>query len=321
MCHSISTKKKAQSSCARDDHISPFSSKSHISSKNMASNLQDKVTKAAYIWCCVPHTNFNSAMALWCAGLDPSLILSESLQDEVRTRVKGLQSSIEVSGCMINIIERCKIIYCFAARVPKKIHTKGLPAADVLAKTEIGSKSLMDYCRLAGMPQHCLDTGKTKPDYVKVYRFKQEFDKDPSKIVTATSYQHSIKNPVTMLAPGVDAMHNAKEIVITSNDNASIASSLTITPQCSMESAFCFDDHEASTKNSTSTTSPTAQSSNTAKSTTSPTAQSSNTTKSTTPTAQPSKTTKPKNPSTEHSNKDSSFSKLTTIDQPRQTAK
>ena len=139
----------------------------------MASNLKDKVTKAAYIWCCVPHTNFNVSMALWCAGLDPSLIVSESLQDEVRKQVKGLESSIEVSGTMINIVERCKILYCFAVRVPKKIHTKGLPNVDELVKTEIGSNSLMDYCCLAGMPQHCLDTKeKSKPDYVKVCRFK-----------------------------------------------------------------------------------------------------------------------------------------------------
>ena len=151
----------------------------------MSSDLKDKVTNAAYIWCCVPHNNFNVAMALWCAGLDPKLITSKSLQDEVRTKIKGVQTSIEVSESMHNIIERCKILYCFALRVPKKIHINSLPNVDKLTKSEQGSKSLMDYCRLAGMPQECLDTkSKSKADYVKVFRFKKEFDNDPSKIMS-----------------------------------------------------------------------------------------------------------------------------------------
>ena len=131
----------------------------------MSSDLKDKVTNAAYIWCCVPHNNFNVAMALRCAGLDPKLITSKSLQDEVQTKIKGVQSSIEVSESMHNIIERCKILYCFALRVPKKIHINGLPNVDELTKSEQGSKTLMDYCRLAGMPQECLDTkSKCKAD-------------------------------------------------------------------------------------------------------------------------------------------------------------
>ena len=118
----------------------------------MSSDLEDKVTNAAYIWCCVPHNNFNVAMALWCAGLDPKLITSKSLQDEVQTKIKGVQSSIEVSESMHNIIERCKILYCFALRVPKKIHTNGLPNGDELTKSEHGSNSLMDYSLQVQLP-------------------------------------------------------------------------------------------------------------------------------------------------------------------------
>ena len=181
----------------------------------MSSDFEDKVTNAAYIWCCVPHNNFDVAMALWCAGLDPKLITSKTLQDEVQTKINGVRSSIEVSESMHNIIERCKILYCFALRVPKKIHTNGLPNVDELTKSEHGSNSLMDYCRLAGMPQECLDTkAKCKADYVKVFRFKREFDKDPSKIISETSYQHRARNPVTILAPGANAMNKPTQIVI-----------------------------------------------------------------------------------------------------------
>ena len=123
---------------------------------------------------------------------------------EVKAAIETVKAKIDISATLKNAIERCKILYCHAAKVPKKINIKGFPSDAELVTMTLGSTALIDYCRLAGMPNELLDyKQKIKPKYQILFRFKQELDKDKSKIVTETHWNKSARDrqQLTMVSP------------------------------------------------------------------------------------------------------------------------
>ena len=197
----------------------------------------DKTIKAAYIWCSVPFKDdFTIAAALWCAGVNNESILVESLHNDTKAAIESVKRKIDCSGSINNVIERCKIVYCHAMRVPKKLVKNGFPDDADLVNMELGSIAIVDYCRLAGMPEALLVGKNTaKPEYKMVTRFVKEFQEDPTKIITETSENETRRQKLfTITAPKVQAPMTTIEI----NDDGttSVRSSLTTSIRSSLQS-------------------------------------------------------------------------------------
>ena len=143
--------------------------------------------QAAYIYCCVPFEGFTMATALWCTGLDPEFARIKVIQHQAMMYAKGIRGyEIEQTSDTTNIVERAKILSCFAKRVPKNVLKHGLPTDDELGLRP--SAALMDICRLAGFPLEFL-AHSSKPKYIQVQQYTKLFEAKKISALTRTSAQ------------------------------------------------------------------------------------------------------------------------------------
>ena len=155
---------------------------------------------AVIIKCCVPNPKFGEGLALWCAGMSVKDAQTKRFQTDIASRLEPMRKNLPISinnDSIPNLIERAKIITAHARRVPKKIHSNGIPSIDDVLEIERGSTAIADYCSLAGFPREMLQ-GKTKPEYQQVYVYKTKLlsKKVPPLTSTTPSFVHFDQRPL-----------------------------------------------------------------------------------------------------------------------------
>ena len=114
------------------------------------------------------------------------------MQEEVSHLANSLKCDIDIIGTEKNLIERAKILFCHAKRVPNKIHKNGLPNDGNLSEI-LASTRLMDYCRLVGFGEDLLTQKKSRPQYQQVYAWKEKFSKGTIEKLTRTTEQDAVQ--------------------------------------------------------------------------------------------------------------------------------
>ena len=162
-----------------------------------------QIESAAHIKCCVPNPAFTIAMALWCTGLGSEQACDISMQERTRTIVTSIENKIVCNSSIENLIERAKILYYFATRVPSKIHKKPLISSttELLQKGPQAphemrpSTTIADFCRLVGFGERLL-TGSSRPAYMAIFNFTKALDKGHTDPITCTAIQRYVERRV-----------------------------------------------------------------------------------------------------------------------------